>query len=234
MRLFSLVLARDEADPSRYLRRVLERCREFSDAVLFLDDGSTDHTPEVARKYGSIVRRRKSDTAAWGNESPARQQLWEFGLDYATERDDWLLVCDADMEFRGDPRALCQTRELNAWAVVLHDMWTPTQYRSDQFWQGHLHHRPWLFAPRRVPDGWTPQWPERGIHPGHFPPNMLLSCGFAPQDEWFYIHWAYARPEHRAEKHRQYLSQAHQLSPFERAHAESILDFDAPRNATGP
>jgi hypothetical protein len=229
VRLFTAILARNEAGPDRYLKRVLERCLTFSDQVLLLDDRSTDATPEIAKGLGCVVRTRKAlDSRMWGNESAARQQLWNFALEYATEPDDWVLICDADMELHGDPRPLCETREVNAWSFVLFDMWSETEYRQDQFWQGHLNYRPWLFAPRRVPEDFKPEWPDRGLHVGHFPPNMPLMMGLAPLNEYFWLHWAYSSVKLRAEKKAQYLAKAELLTPFERAHADSITALDPP------
>lgn len=214
---------RNENGPARYLTRVLARCAEFSDAVLVLDDGSTDGTPEVAQQFGCVVRHRDGEPA-WGAESSARKELWDFACEYATEPDDWVLVCDADMEFAGDPRALIQSDAVNTWCVILYDAWSATHYRADGFWRGHEVPRPWLFAPNRVPVGWVPAWSGRGLHVGHCPENFPILAGIAPSSGWFYIHFAYASPLLRASKHAQYLSRADQLTPFERAHAESILD----------
>lgn len=227
MRLYTATLARNEAGSDRYLKRVLERCKEFSDGVLVLDDRSSDHTVAKARKHGAIVRIRKElDSRMWGNEASARKELWEFALEYATEPDDWVLICDADMELRGDVRSLCQSEEVNAWAFVLYDLWSEREYREDGFWRGHLNPRPWLFAPHRAANTHRPEWPARGLHTGHYPPNMPLICGIAPQNEYFWLHYAYASPKLRAEKYKQYLAKEHLLTPHEVAHARSIISLD--------
>lgn len=228
MRLYSAILTRNEAGLDRYLRRVLTRCAEFSDAVLVLDDNSTDDTAEIARQHGALVRTRQGDVPAWGAESSARQELWAFACEHATEPDDWVLVCDSDMLFEGAPRELIQSEAVNAWSVILYDAWSETAYREDGFWQGHLHPRPWLYAPNRVPPGWVPEWNARGLHTGHAPENFPYSIGIAPLDRWFYIHLAYSTPYLRRIKHQQYMSKAHLLSEFEIAHANSILSTDAP------
>lgn len=231
MRLYTAILARNEAGPDRYLKQVLKRCSEFSDAVLLLDDRSTDHTVAKARKHGAIVRVRKElDARMWGNESSARKALWDFALEYATEPDDWVLIADADMELRGDVRGLCQTAELNCWSFILYDLWSETEYREDQFWRGHLHPRPWLFAPRLIP--FTPDWNSRGIHTGHYPQNMPLIGGNAPQSDYFFLHYAYSSPRLRAEKYKQYLAKEHLLTPHEVAHARSIIDLDPPTGSS--
>lgn len=225
MALVTALLVRNEASSDRYLKRVLGRCLAFSDKVLVLDDRSTDDTAKIAKEMGCVVKSRSVLTArAWGTESAARKELWEFALEHCTTPNDWLLICDADMEMRGDPRELCRTTETNAWAVVLYDLWdSDTTYRSDQFWIGHTVPRVWLVAPRRVPKGWEADWSDRGIHIGHFPHNFPLVAGIAPTDTYYYLHLGWMKERHRKEKHSQYASQAHQLSPHEMAHVQSIL-----------
>jgi hypothetical protein len=223
IRLVTAILARDEAGPDRYLTRVLTRALEFSDTVVLLDDGSTDRTAEYALNLGAKVRLRKSDSPAWGNESSARRELWEYACEYATDYDDWILICDADQEFVGNPRELCLTRELNAWSVVLMDMWTATHYRTDGYWQAHRTARPWLFAPNRTYPGYVPQWNEKQIHTGHAPVNWPYVPAIAPPDEFHILHWGWSKPEHRAAKHAAYLNQSHQLSAHELSHAQSII-----------
>lgn len=223
MRLVVAFLARQEAAPDRHFARVLRRASQFADRIVVLDDGSTDGTAQLAREHGAIVRRRELATPAWGNEASARQELWDFALGECPDADSWVLINDADQELVGDVRSLCLSREVNAWSFVLYDLWSQTEYREDQFWRGHLTPRPWLFAPRRVPAGWTPEWSGRGIHPGHCPLNFPMVPGIAPPDAFYWLHHAYSTPAARQAKHAQYASRFHLMSDFERAHAASIL-----------
>src|SRR5256885_4421480 len=155
-RLISALLVKDEAD--RYLQRVIERCAEFSDDILVLDDGSTDGSGELAKSLGCLVKQR-TQTGAWGNESPARAELWDRAVKLV--KDGWILINDADQLLHGDPGPLCETWEANSWAFVLMDMWDERHYRADGYWQAHLHPRPWLVRPRAVGPRFLPGSGER-------------------------------------------------------------------------
>jgi hypothetical protein len=216
-KLVTALLVKNEAD--KYLERVLKRCWEFSDDVLVLDDGSTDGSLRMAWRLGCQVRERR-EAGMWGNEAPARAELWDWGAKEAG--DGWLLICDADMLWHGDPRPLTLTTQHNSWALCLYDMWDGPQYRCDGFWQGHLYPRPWMFKPSALLE--APIWPERGIHTGHAPVNFPYNTGVLDNREYYFIHGAYWTPELRIQKYQQYKAKADQLSPFETAHATSILD----------
>lgn len=233
--LATALLAKNEAD--RYLRPVLERCLSFSDTVLVLDDRSTDDTAKLAKDLGCEVRGRSVLTGdAWGKEAPARKELWDWAA-AVCGNDGWVLICDADMVLQGDPRPYTLSWEMNAWAWPLLDLWdAETTYRVDGPWAlGPRTPRPWLFKPSAAagidlqfgaPDAmgrkatYTPQWGDRGIHVGHCPGNFPMVCGVA---DLLWHHYAYLRREDREAKHRQYMSVAEKLTPFERQHAESIL-----------
>jgi len=212
--MVSAILAYNEAD--RYLDRVIRRCREFSD-VLLLDDHSTDHTAQLAHDLGAVVHQRSAPGTMWGQESPARKELW----DLAAAMDEWVLICDADQILMGDPRPLTDTWVLNAWGIRLYDAWdSDLQFRADGYWQGYQYHRPWLFAPHRVPEGWEAKWSERGLHCGHAPENFPLVAAPVP-DDIYWVHLGWVDPKDRIAKKAKYL--AHDgLTEHERLHAESI------------
>src|SRR3990167_6887128 len=229
MKLITAILARDEAAPDRYLSRVVQRCLDFSDAVLLLDDRSVDRTPEVARSLGCAVRKRvPAREPAWGHETPARQELWQWGVEEAGRGpSSWLLICDADMLLQGDVRGLCHSWQAAAWAWPLADLWNDEQhFRVDGPWAvGPSPARSWLFNIGAIPEGWKPKWSKRGIHSGHAPVNWgeIGPCLTAPPDV-YWQHLSYLTLEHRQAKFEAYQAVANQLTEFERAHAMSILD----------
>ncbi len=219
--IITAILARNEA--GRDLPDVLARAATYSDQILLLDDRSTDGTADLARKYGAEVKRR-AGLPAWGTEAPARAELWDWAAEVA--KDGWILICDADMLLEGDPRPLAASWAVNAWAWVLYDLWSETEAREDEFWVGHMIPRPWMVAPTRVPAGWSPEWPERGIHCGHIPSNYPIVAGSVGPDTLYWKHRAYVTPGRRKAKWEQYQSQFHQMSEPERLHAASICALD--------
>jgi glycosyltransferase involved in cell wall biosynthesis len=218
-KLVTAILCKNEAD--KYLERVLRRCLEFSDEVLVLDDGSTDDSDRIAWRLGCQVKPWTGQTM-WGAEAAPRAALWEWGAQEAG--DGWLLIADADMLLQGDPRPLLNTTVHNAWAFVLYDLWdSETTFRCDGYWQGHAHPRPWLFRPCMMQCD-PSIWPERGIHTGHFPQNAVIDAGIADSDQLSWMHLAYLTFPARLRKREQYLAKSHLLTPFERAHADSVGD----------
>ena len=230
MKLVSAILARNEAGEDRYLERAVQRCHEFSDAVLLLDDRSTDATAELAERLGCQVKKRTTSTPAWGHETLARQELWDWAAGYARSldaRNAWLLICDADMVLRGDPRPLCYSWEAASWAWSLADLWdSETTFRVDGPWAaGPTTPRPWLFRVTGWPDDYTPVWSGRGIHSGHCPTNFdQVGPSLVAPPEIYWLHYSWFKRQHRERKAEQYAAVASQMSDFERAHCATILD----------
>ncbi len=79
------MIVRDEA---RHMERCLSSAAKIVSEIIVIDTGSTDGTPEIAKKYGATVV-----TISWEADfSKARN----VGLELATK--GWILVLDADEE----------------------------------------------------------------------------------------------------------------------------------------
>lgn len=223
VRLVTAILARNEAGDDRYLREVLTRCKEFSDEILVLDDNSTDETPDIVTSLGCIVADRSTAAVMWGEEATARTELWNHAAYLADG--GWVLICDADMILRGDPRKLCESWSAGSWAFPLVDLWDSREtFRVDGPWGfGPTTPRPWLF---RAPKGANWVWGDRAIHAGHAPLNHAEIAGpcFAAPPDVYWEHLGWLKREHRERKAAQYASVSHQMTEFERAHAATILD----------
>lgn len=219
-RIIGALLLRNEGAPDRPLRHVLAALNAVCDDIVVLDDHSTDETPTICDEAGCLVYERSDeDLVAWGAEAAARESLWSLTNANCDPR-DWILVADGDMVLHGDPEPYTWSREHNAVAWRLYDAWSETEYRAGGFWVGHTTPRIWMV--RAMPD-FEPRWDRDGLHVGHFPSNYPYTAAIDAMDV-YWEHRAYATPAAREAKHAQYMAKADLLSPFERAHAASILD----------
>jgi glycosyltransferase involved in cell wall biosynthesis len=222
-KLIVAALVKNEA--SKYWKSALSAWSEFADAIVVLDDNSSDETAEIAWECEkATVFGRYGEKDAWGAEAAARQQLWEHANEVA-EVGDYIFVLDADMVPAGDPRELT---ELGADTVyfALYDLWGRDErerllYRDDAFWCAHNRPRAWMV---RKPRDFKADWPTRGIHCGHLPSNWEPKAPlFAPPSHSL-LHFAYADEVDRLVKAAQYLDLGDKLLPSEASHAYSILD----------
>ena len=83
----AIILTKNE---SVHLNRILSQISKLMDNILIVDSGSTDKTPEIAKKF-------KCDflTNEWKNHATQ----FNFGVDYLKDKYDWILRVDADEYF---------------------------------------------------------------------------------------------------------------------------------------
>lgn len=222
--MIGALLVKDEAD--RYLAATIRSMQPVCEKILVLDDGSTDDTVALAESMGCEVRRRV-ETGMWGNETPARAELWDWGAQEAGN--GWLYISDADHELVGDRdhiRRLAESWEVNCWGFRLYDCWdSPQTHRVDGQWAAYQVARPWMFRP--VSCG-TPQWGSRGLHAGHAPCNYDYRLGLAPSGVWI-RHLGWMSAVDREAKVARYTAAAEHLRPDELAHLHSVSDASYPR-----
>jgi hypothetical protein len=204
-RCVGALLVRNEAAPDRYLKRVLKNAAEFCDAIVVLDDNSTDATRDICLAAPHVVQVDSTasvDGEGWwqgSHESAARAHLWNL----AAQRGDWVYVFDAD-QFR----ELLRAETVNAWACPLWDCWdSDEQMRVDGYWQAHWHPRAWL-ARAQPHAGFQPEFGTRGIHSGHFPANYPFQVGLMPPGAAI-KHLGYVKEEHRLRKATAYINLQH-------------------------
>lgn len=227
-RLIGAILVRNEAAPGRWLRRVLEQMKALCDGIVVVDDQSDDdgQTLQLCAEYTRDIFYAAGQPLWETDELTLRKYLWERARE-AAGPGGWVLNLDADetLENRAVDQghlwhSLARAKELDADALGfrLHDMWSETHYREDQWWNAHT--RVWPMCVR-VDAGRDYQWHERPLHCGRFPANAatrVLDTGIRLQ------HWGWSREEDRAQKYERYCRADPDGRYGIKAQYESILD----------
>ena len=165
------MVARNEE--GRYLTEALRRHREYIDAAVIIDDGSTDATADIIheRLEGIPLYYVRNEESRFANEVELRKQQWDAT---ARLRPEWVLNLDADEyfedRFSAEIASLLANPHAHAYLFRLYDFWNDRQYREDAYWQAHLTYRPFL---ARHVAGFPYLWQESQQHCGRFPRNMF-------------------------------------------------------------
>lgn len=136
MRLLALLAVRNDL---RWLPGFFESVGPQVDAIITLDDGSTDGSAEYLDTRNEVVDliRVPSDRTRWEEIGNYRQLVRAA----ARHGGDWVVSLDADerveREFRARLERILTRRQagVEAYAVHLRELWdSPTQYRTDGIW----------------------------------------------------------------------------------------------------
>lgn len=210
----------NEAD--RKLAEVLRSHREYIDEAVIIDDGSRDDSGDLCRDLlkGIPLRLIRNERASFTNEVELRKQQWSETL---ASYPEWILNMDADEMFESrfvqGVHALLAGTKADTICFRLFDMWSPTHYRDDDYWQAHRYYRPFL---TRYRDSFPYKWKEQYLHCGRFPDNVLE----LPSEisDYRIQHWGWYTPAIRTAKYERY----QQLDPDARygwkEQYESIFD----------
>lgn len=240
-------MARNEA--GGYFRSAVKAWLDFADELLLLDNGSTDDTSSLAVEVGGdqvTEVEQPYDRPAWGHEAPFREALFNAGVE-ASEPGDILFILDADMAPIKSPVEFFEASDAEAFAFPLFDLWATDEmhlknmYMREQFsyrdeppyWVAHRNPRTWAVRVREEDLGTEHQFDDgRDIHSGHIPSSYQRTITAADRcvvpKSHAIAHYSYLDPEDQQQKYEQYMSVKADLTEFERAHAETIIE-EAPR-----
>jgi len=150
-------------EKGRYVKEVLANLARYVDAIVVLDDGSTDGTGQLCRGADKVVYHRHETSLFYGQESALRSKLWHKTMALGPR---WVLAIDADERFEER-----MAEEIDI--LIQQDEFDVVEFRLFDFWGGTTHYRvdgpwdPWTKSVRMLfrvdPDGQY-TWPVQPFH----------------------------------------------------------------------
>ena len=181
------------------LKESLDATARFADAIVVLDDGSTDGTGALCERHPAVTRYERQDLPF--QERRDRNRL----LAMASElRPDWVIAIDADEVFEMDRARVERLMHLNDPHVRVlgfhwYTFWEPTRtyYRSDGIFGGMSGYRMFRWEPgQHIAHGTA-----NGLHCGNIP---HFPDGAGRYTDVRVRHLGYDSEELRRRKHRFY------------------------------
>ncbi|KUO96284.1 glycosyltransferase family 2 protein [Ferroacidibacillus organovorans] len=222
-KLTAMMQVRNEGN--RYLRMVLDDLSQYVDAIVILDDGSTDDTVAICKSYPKVVSIGHSHTSMYGiNESALKKRLFQRTI---ATFPDWILAIDADeiLENRAKTQiqGMINQKHTDWYGFRFYHFWkSMTHYRTDKLW-APVHYGPRLF---RYMPGAVYRWNDQALHGGSLPCNLVTDFPGAPSDLRI-KHYGYAGSQEELQRKYDFYVQRDPHSEFcPRSHYDSILDQD--------
>lgn len=217
-KLVAMMIVRNEAN--RYLRMCLDDLIQYTNEIVILDDGSTDHTPNICASYRKVRLIRNPDSRFWNNESALRQQCWNETIARLPE---WILAIDADEmvedRMKSAVQHLMMQKEYSQIAFQLVEFWgSRTHYRADKLWNPQNR---WVVNMIKYHPGYPYRWQETPLHCGRLPcnlPGKVLRSGL----RW--KHYGYANQNEHRQKFEAYISHDPEGRYCPLSHYLSIMD----------
>ncbi|MDR6881951.1 methyltransferase domain-containing protein [Bacillus sp. 3255] len=211
-------------ESNRFLKEVLQEHRQYIDAAVIIDDGSTDDTVSVCLETlkGIPVRLVRNEHSKFHNEINLRKQQW---LETLATEPDWILNLDADEmfehRFATEIHHLLQQQDADVFCFRLYDFWDEIHYREDVMWQSHFAYRPFLLRYRKDFDY---KWKETPLHCGRFPENVFELPHRLSELRVKHLGWS--KFKYRLAKYQRYVQLDPEGTYGSREQYESILDVN--------
>lgn len=190
-------------ESGRYLERVLNSVKNCVDAVLIIDDASTDNTVEICENClqdieHKIITNKKS---MFKHEYKLRKKQWKETLKF---NPGWILSLDADEvvedAFKDKLDELIKIDNIDVYNFRLFDMWNETDYREDEYWNAHNSHMTFLI---RYQPKYKYKFKHTNQHCGRLPKNLrfLRNANVDVRIK----HFGWSREEDRIAKYDRYM-----------------------------
>ncbi|WP_347564233.1 glycosyltransferase [Bacillus sp. Cs-700] len=206
----------------KYLENVMRRHRDYIDAAVIIDDGSTDNSVAICKEILKNIPLTiiSNCESKFSNEIMLRKQQWEKTIE---TNPDWILNMDADEMFEegidSQLRALTNQEDFDLYSFRLYDMWDESNYREDEQWKSHQLYRPFLL---RYKTKFTYKWKEQRQHCGRYPENIFQLPNSISQLRIKHLGWS--TKDLRVEKYNRYKKLDPNAEYGKREQYESILD----------
>lgn len=202
MRILSYLITKNEA--GRYLEQTVHNLREHVDELIVYDDRSDDNTVQILQdlKVNYFIR-PSLELSFLENEADFREQAWERMENLLDPRhQDWVLSLDADEVLRTsrnlhDICAEATQQGHGGLRMHIHEMWTPTQIRTDGWWDQTTGVR----LSEYMPGSHFRSFETHRFGGGSLP---VFTGPVADLTEADILHYGYTRQEDREAKYQRY------------------------------
>jgi radical SAM superfamily enzyme YgiQ (UPF0313 family)/GT2 family glycosyltransferase/glycosyltransferase involved in cell wall biosynthesis/SAM-dependent methyltransferase len=207
----------------RWIKEVFDSIARFADGIVVLDDGSTDHTPEICKFHPAVVDYQRL-------EDPVRDQMRDkmLALKLAiAQKPDWIMGLDGDepLENSAAPRIFSAIRNCPPDVSVLKIeslfMWNDMQhYRTDGIYKRICQERLFRLEGQDVESlRYLPTTFRENGHCTRLPAGIR---GREMEIDVKILHLGYMYPEVRARRHEYYRKRDPQ--EFARGDYDHLLD----------
>lgn len=199
------------------LERALNSMKTFCDDFVLYNDGSTDNSMEIAKKFtDNIIVKEKRD---WLNEIKHKSQLLDMALNL---KPDWIFWLDADemVSQDADIKKLCEFGDklkLDGWEFHEVNLWrNKCWYRIDNQFGSGWFIRLWKNNGKLRFTDINP-----GLHKKHFPEGISKIA----ISEYKVVHYGFDTEEKIVNKIKDYIKHGMDIKEFRRFIDESGLDY---------